>query len=245
MAGNIPAVGFHDILCILVSGNILAAKLSDKDTYLIQFFLDQLIEIEPNLIERISIVDKLVDIDAVIATGSDNTARYFEYYFKKYPNIIRKNRTSIAILDGEETDQDLINLGKDIFLYFGLGCRNVSKLYVPKGYDFKKLLYTYESYDQIINHHKYRNNYDHNKSIGIVLLKQDTSLVSPIAVLYYDHYSSENELKESLAQDSEKIQCIVSRHGQWTGSLPFGEAQSPGLMDYADGIDTMAFLSEL
>ncbi|MEM6360528.1 MAG: acyl-CoA reductase [Bacteroidota bacterium] len=256
MAGNIPAVGFHDLLCVLVSGNKLVAKLSEKDSSLISYFLDQLIDIEPRLKERIDIVDRLADLDAVIATGSDNTARYFEYYFKNYPHIIRKNRTSVAILNGEETTSDFQHLGRDIFLYFGLGCRNVSKLYVPLAYDFSTMLATYEQYDHIISHHKYRNNYDYNKSIylvnkephldnGVLLLKQDNNLVSPISVLFYNFYSSQEELQKLLKADEHKIQCFVSQGGFWEDSIPLGQAQSPGLTDYADRVDTMEFLAKL
>ncbi|MEM6524116.1 MAG: acyl-CoA reductase [Bacteroidota bacterium] len=255
-AGNIPAVGFHDLLCVLTSGNHLVAKLSDKDTCLMRFIMDQLIDIESELKERITIVNKLENIDAVIATGSDNTARYFEYYFKKYPHVIRKNRTSVGILSGGENEKDFAELGKDVFLYFGLGCRNVSKLYVPDGYDFTKILSEFEGYHQLIHHHKYRNNYDYNKSIylvnkephldnGVVLFKQDQSLVSPISVVYYNFYSSDDELERHLLSDQNKIQCIVSKEGKWPESIPFGRAQYPGLADYADGVDTLQFLSNL
>ncbi|MEM7110403.1 MAG: acyl-CoA reductase [Bacteroidota bacterium] len=256
LAGNIPAVGFHDLLCVLVSGNNLMAKLSDKDNRLMRFLIEQLIAIEPKLKTRIKVVDKLETIDAVIATGSDNTARYFEYYFRKYPHIIRKNRTSVGILSGAENQMDFRELAKDIFLYFGLGCRNISKLYAPNGYDLTKILAAFEDYPKLIHHHKYRNNYDYNKSIylvnkephldnGVVLFKQDQSLVSPIAVVYYDFYSSNDELEQHLSTYRSKIQCIVSKEAEWPGSIPFGQAQAPGLTDYADGVDTMQFLSKL
>ncbi len=255
-AGNIPAVGFHDLLCILASGNSLMAKLSEKDTPLMRFLINLLLDIMPELSQRIKIADKLTDIDAVIATGSDNTSRYFEYYFRKYPHIIRKNRTSIGILEGDETELDYEDLGRDIFTYFGLGCRNVSKIYVPAGFELSELLAAYEHYDHLITHHKYRNNYDYNKSIylvnkephldnGVMLLKQDTGLVSPISVLFYDYYTDSEDLRKQLDMNQNKIQCIVSQDGYWPHSIPFGQAQSPGLTDYADGVDTMKFLTTL
>lgn len=256
MAGNIPAVGFHDMLCVLVSGHTLVAKLSEKDGVIMRYLISELLEIEPQLNERIQLTDRLNDVDAVIATGSDNTARYFEYYFKKYPNIIRKNRTSIAVLNGSETAEDFDNLAEDIFLYFGLGCRNVSKLFVPADYNFTELLASYENKTALLNHHKYRNNYDYNKSIylvngeehldnGSLLLKRDSDLVSPISVLFYENYESEEHLEDIIQENQLKIQCIVSKEGYWPSSVPFGEAQYPGLRDYADGIDTMKFLSQL
>jgi hypothetical protein len=180
----------------------------------------------------------------VIATGSDNTARYFEYYFRTKPHIIRKNRSSIAVLTGNETDDQLIALGKDVFSYFGLGCRNVSKLVVPEGYDFTRPLRLWEVYHDVSNHHKYVNNYDYNKSIllingthhfdnGFALLTPNEALVSPISVLYY-------ATSADLASD--KIQCIV---GSGANYIPFGTTQEPTLTDYADNVDTLKFLTGL
>ncbi|MFN8347244.1 MAG: acyl-CoA reductase [Spirosomataceae bacterium] len=257
MAGNVPAVGFQDLLCVLISGHHLIAKISTDDRVLMAFFIDQLTEIDPEWKERITIAERLNAADAYIATGSDNTARYFEYYFSKKPNIIRRNRTSVGILNGNETPEDLAALGQDILQYFGLGCRNVAKLFVPKGYDFTAFYETIAPlHPYYVNHHKYFNNYEYNKSVylvnrephldnGFLMLRQTDALVSPISVLFYETYSSQAELNEQLADREDKIQCIVSQKGNYPNSLPFGQAQTPTLFDYADGVDTMAFLSNL
>ncbi|MDR6806448.1 hypothetical protein J2Y45_003640 [Dyadobacter sp. BE34] len=258
MAGNIPAVGFHDALCVLVSGHVLLAKPSSDDPLLIRALLAQLIEIEPEFKEYIHFVERLNDSDAYIATGSDNTARYFHYYFAKKPNIIRKNRTSVAALTGNETREELRALATDILQYFGLGCRNVSKVFVPSGYDFTGFYQAIEEMtDDYVHHHKYFNNYEYNKSIylvnriahsdnGFLLATESEALVSPISVLHYQPYDSIEELKALLRESEEKIQCVVaSPQLLLPEALPFGAAQAPGLSDYADGIDTMAFLAEI
>ncbi|MTI19931.1 acyl-CoA reductase [Fulvivirga sp. RKSG066] len=256
MAGNIPLVGFHDLLCVIISGNKLKPKLSSKDSSLMHYVIDKLIAINPAMSDYIHIADQLKGIDGIIATGSDNSSRYFEYYFSKYPHIIRKNRTSCAILDNESSESDLEALGNDIFKYFGLGCRNVSKLYVPENYDFTKFFESIEGFNEVKHHHKYANNYDYNKSIylvnkdhhldnGFLILKPDSALVSPISVLFYKEYKNGQELKESLTEQKDKIQCIVSKDGVWPGSKPFGKAQLPEVDDYADGVDTMKFLTAL
>ncbi|MCK6618666.1 MAG: acyl-CoA reductase [Cyclobacteriaceae bacterium] len=252
MAGNIPLVGFHDFLCVLISGHSLTAKLSSKDSMLIRYVSEKLIEIEPSFRKRILLTsDQLKNIDAVIATGSDNSARYFEYYFKKYPHIIRKNRTSVAILTGNESDDDLNALGKDVFSYFGLGCRNVSKLFVPESFDFSRLLQCWEPYREVINHHKYANNYDYQKSIalvnktpfldnGFVLLLENEGIVSPIATVYYQRYRTLPHLNELLGKHPHKIQCMVGMNTPAT--VPFGKAQLPEVWEYADNVDTLQFL---
>ncbi|MBL7858347.1 MAG: acyl-CoA reductase [Cyclobacteriaceae bacterium] len=254
MAGNIPLVGFHDLLCILITGNCAQIKQSSKDSILIPFVTEKLIQLEPRFSDRIKFVDRLTDFDAVIATGSDNSSRYFQYYFGKYPHIIRQNRTSIAILTGTETDDELRALAEDAFSYFGLGCRNVSKLYVPEGYMFSKLFEQWQHRENIIHHHKYCNNYDYQKSImlvnripfldnGFVMLTESARLVSPISVIYYEYYKDLSSLKENLENLKTKIQCMVGKVSPAT--IPFGQAQSPELWDYADQIDTVKFLSEL
>lgn len=253
MAGNIPLVGFHDFLCVLISGHRAQIKFSSKDSKLFRYLIKQLVWFEPGFETYISVKDKLENFDAIIATGSDNSSRYFEYYFGKYPNIIRKNRTSCAVLTGFETEEDLKKLGTDIFSYFGLGCRNVSKLYVPRGYDFQKLLSSWDAFRGVIHHHKYANNYDYQKSIllvnrvsfldnGFVLLQENERLVSPIAVLYYESYGDYNELKAKLKADAAKLQCVI---GTGENMIPFGRAQFPQLWDYADQVDTLQFLSGL
>jgi hypothetical protein len=254
MAGNIPLAGFHDVISVLASGHILMAKLSSKDSVLPTFLLGKLQSLEPRFEPLIKLPPQLKNFDAVIATGSDNSARYFDYYFGKYPHIIRKNRTSCAILTGEESDDELVLLGRDVFTYFGLGCRNVSKIFIPEGFDPVRLVKAWEIYVDIIHHHKYHNNYDYQKSIllvnkipfydsGFVILQENEKLVSPISVVYLERYRSDEELTQKLAVISEKIQCIVGNSKDKT--IAFGEAQSPELWDYADGVDTMKFLETL
>jgi len=256
MAGNIPLVGFHDFLCVLLAGHQVKAKLSSADSILLPHLASKLITLEPEFGKRIQFDDRLNNVDAVIATGSDNTSRYFEYYFRNIPHIIRKNRSSCAILDGHEDAEQLAKLGKDIFSYFGLGCRNVSKLYIPKGYDLVNLFPAWDSFNQIIHHHKYLNNYDYQKSIllvnkipfydnGFVLLKEEDAFVSPISVLFYEFYSNVEELTTKVKGHHEKIQCIVSREKWFPGSEDFGDAQFPELTDYADKLDTLAFLEKI
>jgi len=256
MAGNIPLVGFHDLLCILISGHQLIAKKSSQDSYLITLLSEWLIEIEPEFKIQLRFEERLNGVQAVIATGSDNTARYFEYYFRNIPHIIRKNRTSCAVLMGEEDESLLVHLGKDVFTYFGLGCRNVSKLYVPEGYSFPGLLNCWEIYQPIIHHHKYVNNYDYQKSImlvngihhydnGFIMLTASENLVSPISVLYYEPYKDLADLNRKIDDQKEKIQCVVSANGWFKDSIPFGKAQTPEVWDYADRLDTMKFLTSI
>ena len=256
LAGNIPMVGFHDILCVLATGNIALIKLSSSDDKLIKAIIAELIIIEPAFSDKIEYVERLKDFDAVIATGSNNSSRYFDYYFSKVPNIIRKNRNSVAVLDGTENKEDIQNLGHDIFDYFGLGCRNVSKLYFPKGYDIANFYEGIESFQPIINHFKYNNNYDYNKSIylvnaakhfdnGFLLLKEDDSLTSPLAVLFYEEYDSLQQLDEKLQLQKEKIQCIVTKANLASNTFAFGKSQHPKLWDYADNVNTIEFLKQL
>jgi len=256
MAGNIPLVGFHDLLCVLISGNILKAKLSSKDTSLMRFVINKLIEINKGFESRVVIADQLKDVEAIIATGSDNSSRYFDYYFSKYPNIIRKNRTSCAVLSEQDLVDDINSLGDDIFMYYGLGCRNVSKLYVPENFSFETFFEGLQNHESIINNHKYQNNYDYNKSIylvngekhydnGFLLLKPDSHMVSPISVLFYETYKDKKELEAKMSDNTSKIQCVVSNNASIPESKPFGQAQFPSINDYADGVDTMKFLTDL
>ncbi|QIX63224.1 acyl-CoA reductase [Hymenobacter sp. BT18] len=256
MAGNIPLVGFHDTLCVLLSGHTLLAKLSADDTVLMRWLLQELTQLEPRFEERIQLVERLNAADAFIATGSDNTARYFEFYFGKKPNIIRRNRSSLAVLTGRETAHELGLLGEDIFRYYGLGCRNVSSLYVPEGYHFPDLLDALQPWHRVADHHKYQNNYDYNKSImlvnqvphydsGFLLLTESPQLVSPISVLHYVTYQHEVDLADKLTDIAERTQCLVSAGALYPGSFPLGRAQYPAVDDYADGVDTMAFLAAL
>ena len=255
MAGNIPMVGFHDLLSVLISGHHLHAKLSSQDPFLLKFLSEKIIEIEPRFEENIQFVERMNDVEALIATGSDNSARYFEYYFSKIPHVIRKNRSSCAVLTGKESTEEINKLGNDILQYYGLGCRNVSKLYVPVDFDFIPFLDALQDYAPVLDHHKYSNNYDYNKSIylvnkvphldtGFLLLHESEQVVSPISVLYYEYYKDENDLEQKLSQQSEKLQCIISK-GAVKESIKIGEAQNPSLWDYADGVDTLAFLQEL
>lgn len=255
LAGNIPMVGFHDVLCVLAAGHIALIKCSSQDNKLLPYVLNKLCSIEPAFEEQIKYTEKLENFDAVIATGSNNSSRYFEYYFGKVPHIIRKNRNSVAILRGDESKADLHALGTDIFDYFGLGCRNVSKLMVPEGYDFRSFFEAIESFGEISQHHKYHNNYDYHKSIflvngeehldnGFLLLKKDTKLASPLAVLHYENYANQAELSDKLLNKAAEIQCIASMHPIESANqiVPFGSTQQPRLWDYADGINLMQFL---
>lgn len=256
MAGNIPLVGFHDFVCVLLSGHSVEAKLSSNDKLLLPFLSKVLISFSPELVNKISFIkDRLIGFDAVIATGSNNTARYFEYYFSKKPHIIRKNRNSVAILSGNETEEELKLLADDIFTYFGLGCRSVSKLFVPQEYDFDKFFKAMYKFKDIIYHPKYANNYDYNKAVylmskfqlldnGFLVLKEDLSFGSPIACVFYEKYSTEGELNQLLTDANDQIQCIVKQQPNPKNpkEVYFGEAQSPQLWDYADGVDTMKFL---
>ncbi len=253
MAGNIPLVGFHDLLSVLITGNKALVKLSSNDEKLIPLLVNYLVEIDPYFKDRVIFTkEKLNAYDAVIATGSNNTARYFEYYFSKKPHIIRKNRNSVAVLNGGETSEVLSALGEDIFRYFGLGCRSVSKLFLPTGYDVDAFYKAVYKYQEIINHHKYANNYDYNKAVylmsafkildnGFLILKEDESYASPIASVFYEYYDDASALKTKLKTDGDKIQCIVSSCFM-EGELNFGETQKPSLNDYADGMDTVEFL---
>ena len=253
MAGNIPLVGFHDFLSILIAGHRVVAKLSSQDSILIKWISDMLIQIEPQFASFITFQERLNHVDAMIATGSDNTARYFEYYFRNIPNIIRKNRSSCAIIMGEESVEELQTLGIDVFSYFGLGCRNVSKLYIPEGYNFIGMLDSWAPYKDIIHHHKYCNNYDYQKSIllvnrvpfldtGYVLVTENEALVSPISTVYHETYSDQVDLSRKLVKQQDKLQCLVSANGWYTESVAFGKTQSPNVWDYADHVDTLRFL---
>nr|WP_315146600.1 acyl-CoA reductase [uncultured Flavobacterium sp.] len=253
LAGNIPLVGFHDFLSVLISGHNVVIKTSSNDQFLMPFLANYLIAIEPELANKITFIEgKLENFDAVIATGSDNTARYFEYYFKDKPSIIRKNRNSVAVLNGEETKEQLIALGEDIFRYFGLGCRNVSKLFVPKGYSFNAFFEAVFEYQDIIHYEKYANNYDYNKAVflmsnfklldnGFLTIKEDSSYASPISSVFYEYYESIEDLQNRLESENEKIQCIVSNN-LVENSIGFGQTQKPNLWDYADNVDTITFL---
>ncbi len=255
LAGNIPLVGFHDVLCVLATGNIALIKMSSSDDKLLPAILNNLTSIEPSIGNHIQYLERLKDFDAIIATGSNNSSRYFDYYFGKVPNIIRKNRNSVAILSGIEMPSEIENLGNDIFDYFGLGCRNVSKIYVPKGYEMKNFFEPLEKYQPIINHFKYNNNYDYNKSIylvnavkhldnGFLLVKEDTSFTSPLAVLFYEEYNSLSEIETLIEKESENIQCVISNLdlNLKKAKISFGQGQHPKLWDYADDVNTIEFL---
>ncbi len=253
LAGNIPLVGFHDFLSVLISGHQVLVKTSSNDQHLLPFLAKYLIAAAPILENDIQFVKgKLEHFDAVIATGSNNTARYFDYYFKDKPSIIRRNRNSIAVLNGQESTQDLENLGEDIFRYFGLGCRNVSKLFVPKGYDFTSFFEAIFKYQDIIHYEKYANNYDYNKAVflmsnfklldnGFLTIKEDASYASPISSVFYEFYENLEAIQTRLAEENEQIQCIVS-NDLVQNSIPFGSTQKPKLWDYADNVDTLKFL---
>ncbi|MES2587406.1 MAG: acyl-CoA reductase [Bacteroidota bacterium] len=252
MAGNIPLVGFHDFLSVLLSGHKVVIKLSSDDKTLLPTIIKLLLNFNPGLKESITISEyKLAEIDAIIATGSNNSMNYFEQYFGKYPHIFRKNRTSVAVINGNESKEELALLGEDIFTYFGLGCRNVSQVFLPKDFKLDNLIEAIFPHSDVVNHHKYTNNYDYNKAIhlmgqqqildnGFVLFKESEELFSPLAMLFYHHYENQAELDEFITKNQDNIQAIVGHN-----YIPFGQAQKPELNDFADGVDTMEWLSKL
>ena len=257
LAGNIPLVGFHDVLSVFIAGHRSAIKLSDKDRFLLPHLLDILKKWEPAAASYFTVVEKLTNFDAVIATGSNNSARYFEQYFSKYPHIIRRNRNAIAVLTGAETMAELYALGNDIFAYYGLGCRNVSKVYLPNNYDFEPLLEALHAYNQLVLNTKYKNNFDYNYAMyllnnvpyhanGCIILVEEPAITSRIATLHYEHYADLRQVEGELIMHRDEIQCVVGATSiSEIPSVPFGKAQQPGLTDYADGVDTMAFLKNL
>ena len=258
MAGNLPLVGFHDLLCVFAAGHRALIKLSDKDPYLLPYLLKLLNQLDARAEAYFKLSERLQGFDAVIATGSNNSARYFEAYFGKYPHIIRKNRSSIAVLDGRETLADLQGLGKDVFQYFGLGCRNVSKLYVPAGYAFEPLLEALHEHRDIILHEKYKHNFDYNYALlilnkekflanGCIILLEAPAIQSRIASLHYEYYEDLSAVERAIAAREAEIQAVIARPGllQQHSALPFGSAQRPELWEYADGVDTLAFLQGL
>jgi hypothetical protein len=252
MAGNIPLVGFHDFLSVLLCGHKLQAKLSSNDKKLLPFLASYLCTVEPKFKPYITFTeDTLKDFDAVIATGSNNTATYFDHYFSKYPHIIRKNRNAVAIITGKETPKQMEALADDVYRYFGLGCRNVSKVYIPDQYNLDHFFNGMYAWKQVINNHKYINNYDYNKAVYLMsniklldnefmLLKEDTGFSSPISVVFYERYKDIKDVRTQLDAQKQNIQCIVSLE-----DVPFGVAQTPALSDYADGVDTIEFLISL
>jgi len=252
LAGNIPLVGLHDVISVVLSGHIPLIKLSSKDRQMIPFLLKEWNELSGGAVQ-FELVEKLENFDAVIATGSNNTARYLEYYFKDHLNIIRKNRTSVAVLEGNETPEELQLLAEDIFRYFGLGCRNVTRIFIPEDFVIDRLFESFLGFQDIINHHKYANNYDYNRAVyllnqdkfwdnNFVMLKEDDKLFSPLSVINFSRYSSLEDVKKFLAENEENIQCIVAKDELVMNSIPFGEAQHPALDTYADNVDTMKFL---
>ncbi len=257
MAGNIPFAGFHDLFCVLFAGHRFLGKVSSKDGHLISAVIDLLVEIEPEFKGMIELSEvTLHGFDAVIATGSDNSSRYFDYYFKNYPTIIRKHRNSIAVLQGNETEEELTRLSDDIFLYFGLGCRNVSMLLVPKGYDFKGLLKAFKVWQNLDTHNKYMNNYEFQKTMNqmnlidhidtaFMLLKQNESIGSTVGVVHYKEYENIKSVKEFISQHAEELQCIVGDGSIIPNAIPFGSTQTPSVDEFADGIDTIEFLAKL
>lgn len=257
MAGNIPLVGFHDVLSVFISGHKSLIKLSDKDRFLLPYLIKLLGEFNASTAPYFQFTERLKDFDAVIATGSNNSARYFQTYFGKVPNIIRKNRNAIAILRGDETTEDLSLLANDIVQYFGLGCRNVSKIYVPEGYDFQLLLERLHEHRQIVMHHKYKNNFDYNLALlmmnrdiywnnGCIIMMENKAIASKIAMLHFEYYKNTTDLSTELAIHKDSIQCIAAKEDvAGLETVAFGQAQHPRLNDYADGVDTLQFLSTL
>jgi hypothetical protein len=258
MAGNIPAVGFHDLMCVLLSEKNVLIKVSSDDPAIIPFLCGMLIYFEQNLAGKINFSDaKLSNFDAVIATGSNNTAKHFEFYFGKYPHIIRKNRTSVAVLNGNETFDDLKELGKDIFYYFGLGCRNVSKVFVPQNYNFNQLFEAVYDFKYVIDNKKYNNNYEYNRAIylldlipfldnNFLMIKESKDLHAPTSVLYFEYYNNQDEIVNKLKEQANNLQCIVSKFElKAQRTVKPGKTQEPEIFDFADDIDTIDFLNNI
>ena len=252
LAGNIPLVGLHDVISVVLSNHIPLIKLSSKDKQMIPFLLKKWKEFSENEIEY-EFVERLTDFDAVIATGSNNTARYLEYYFKNHLSIIRKNRTSVAVIKGDETEEELKLLAQDIFRYFGLGCRNVTRLFIPEDFVIDRVFESFIDFKEIVNHNKYANNYDYNRAVyllnqdkfwdnNFVMLKEDEKLFSPLSVIHFSRYSSLDDVKNFIQENEEDIQCVVGKDDLGIETVYFGEAQNPGLDTYADNVDTMQFL---
>lgn len=250
MAGNIPLVGFHDLLCVFITGNYAMIKTSSKDEALINHLVEKLKQWNAEIEQYIFLCERISNCDAYIATGSTNSSRYFEYYFQKYPAIIRRNRTSVAVLTGNETKEELEGLADDVYQYFGLGCRNVTKIYVPENYDFVPLLTSFKKYDWFIDHNKYKNNYDYNLAMhilnnrfymtnGNILLVEDEQVFSPISQLHYQYYTDEQQVKKEL-HSNKNIQCLINKN-----EVDFGKAQLPALCDFADAVDTVKFLMQM
>lgn len=254
MAGNIPLVGFHDFLAVLISGHKVLAKPSTDDDRLLPFMAQVLVAIERDFAQNIELaVGQLKEFDAVIATGSNNSSRYFDYYFAKYPNLIRKNRSSVAVLNGEETEEELIQLGEDVFRYFGLGCRNVSKIFIPQNFDTDKIFKAFYGFKDVIDNNKYGNNFDYNRAIfllekqaflenGFIILRENEALHAPAAVVHFERYTELSSIHEKLNHQEEELQCIVSNIKDTEGHIPLGGTQTPELWDYADKVDTIRFL---
>jgi hypothetical protein len=258
LAGNIPLVGFHDIISVFLTGHKSLIKLSDKDPFFVPFMIEQLATLNVPIEHYFAISEsRMKDFDAVIATGSNNSARYFDAYFGKYPHIIRKNRNAVGILRGDESHEDLAKLGEDIFTYFGLGCRNVSKIYVPKDYNFHPLLKALHEFNQLVLHDKFKNNFDYQFTLtilnkiqhqanGCIIMVENKAITSPIAMLFYEYYDGFEQLSKDLLERKEEIQCVVSKNKiEGLPCFDFGEAQKPALNDYADGEDTVQFLLQL
>lgn len=256
MAGNIPMVGLHDLICVLASGNKAICKLSSKDFYLMEFVISLIKGIDKQLGNQIVLAEKLTELDAIIATGSNNSQRYFDFYFGNKPHLFRGNRTSIAVLDGNESEDELKKLADDIFQYFGLGCRNVTKLFLPEDFDLDRIFRAVYHKSDVQQHNKYSNNYDYNKSIyllnkeailenGFMLLKEDSGMFTPVSVLFFERYTDVNALKHKIDEQSMQIQCIVSKTDWFEDEVYFGKSQQPEIWDYADRVDTMEFLGKL
>lgn len=257
MAGNIPLVGLHDLITVLLSGHKVLGKPSSDDAQILPVLLQVLVGVEPRLAPYLRLADgQIRDFEAVIATGSTNSARYFQRYFGKYPHIIRKNRSSVAVLSGEESPEELKALGEDVFRYFGLGCRNVSKVYLPENFDKNRLFEAFYAYREVGNHHKYSNNYDYNRAIylmekidflenGFFILRDHPSFHAPVSVLHTQPYQQLSEVEEALQDHREEWQCVVSNVPLKENPIPLGRGQEPALWDYADGVDTLAFLRGL
>ena len=223
LAGNIPLVGFHDVLSVFISGHRSQIKLSDKDKFLLPFLTNQLLRINPEYSSCFEYVNRLKDYDAIIATGSNTTGNYFEKYFRNVPHIIRKNRHGVAVICNDVKDEELVELGSDIFAYYGLGCRNVSKLYLENGFEIDRLFKAAATHEEVMKHNKYMNNYDYNNAMYLLnkedfltndflLLRESTDISSRIATVNYEYFQDTDSLIPELRNKQQEIQCVVSHN---------------------------------
>lgn len=249
-AGNIPLVAFHDCISVLASGHNLWLKCSTDDEILLPFIINRLLSFEKSLENSLELKTQgLQKADALIATGSNNSARYFEYYFRHMPMILRKNRSSVAVITDEVSNETLESLADDMFSYFGKGCRSVGKLFVPENFNIQRVFENSVKYSYFKNHNKYVNNFDYHRAIYLMnqdkflendffVIRESDKMHAPVGVCFYERYSDLDKVKEKVNALSDELQVISGLDE----SAAIGCNQMTTLLDYADGVDTMEFL---